>query len=113
MSGEWRLETQTEANDSSVQSLQIHYDVALKQDGDRVAGAGTKVSETARTPVAMTGTIAGDRLTLNFTEVGSQPEARGKIVLFLDEAATLRGRFSSSATPAAGHIEAHRVSPAQ
>jgi len=110
VSGVWRLDTQIEASDSSFQSLNVHYEMTLKQDGDRLAGAGTKVSETAQTPVTVTGTIAGDRVTLNFIESGTQPEARTKFVLLVDEAGSLRGRFSSSAAPTSGHAEAHRVS---
>jgi hypothetical protein len=120
VSGEWRVNTQTEASDSSVQSLQSHYEVTLKQDGDRVAGVGTKVTENekgvgaaVKTPVSMSGGVAGDRLTLNVVELGTQPETRSKIVLMVNDAGTVRGRFSSSGAPSSGHIEAHRVAPAQ
>jgi hypothetical protein len=60
----------------------------------------------------MAGAIAGHRLTLNVVELGKQPETRGKIVLLVDEAGTLRGRFSSSAAPSSGQVEGRRVSPA-
>ena len=120
VSGDWRLDTQMEAGDSSLQGVKLRYEVTLKQDGDRVAGVGTKISENengiapaAQTPVTMSGTIAGDRLTLNYVELGTQPETRGRIVLLVDGAGTLRGRFSSSATPPSGHIEAHRVTAGQ
>jgi len=115
VSGEWRLDTQTETGESSFEGLKLHYEMKLTQDRDRVSGVGTKVSanekETgpgAQTPVTMTGTIAGDRLTLNVVELGTQPETRGKLVLLVDQAGTLRGRFSSSAAPSSGHVEAHR-----
>lgn len=118
VSGEWRLDALTETSDSSFQRLKLHYEVKLSQDGDRVAGVGTKVDENekeigpgANTPVTMTGTIAGDRLTLNVVELRTQREARGKIVLLVGTATgELRGRFSSSAAPSSGHIEARRVS---
>jgi len=120
VSGEWRLDTQTESDDSSLEGLKLHYAMKLTQDGDRVAGVGTKISENengsgpgAQTPVTMTGTIVGDRLTLNFVEQSSQAETQGKIVLLIDAARTLRGRFSSNATPSSGHVEGHRLSPAQ
>jgi hypothetical protein len=120
VSGEWRLDTQTETGDSSFQGLTLHYELKLTQDGDRLAGVGTKVSEyekgigpDAQTPVTMTGSVAGNRLTLNFVERGTQPETRGKIVLLADEAGKLRGRFSSSAEPTSGHVEGRRVSSAQ
>jgi hypothetical protein len=119
VSGEWRLDTRTETGDSSFQGLTLHYEMKLTQDGDRVAGVGTKVSENetgtgpgAQTPVTMAGTIAGDRLTLNVVELGTQPETRGKIVLLVEEGGTLQGRFSSNAAPASGQVEARRASPA-
>jgi len=120
VSGGWRLDTLTETGDSSFEGLKLHYEMKLTQDGDRVAGVGTKVSENekgtgpaAQTPVTMTGTIAGDRLTLNFVELGTRPETRGKIVILIDEAGTLRGRFSSNATPSSGHVEGRRVLTAE
>jgi hypothetical protein len=120
VSGEWRLDAQTETGDSSFEGLKLHYEMKLTQDRDRVAGVGTKVSENekgtgpgAQTPVTMAGTIVGDRLTLNVVELGTQPETRGKIVLLVDQAGTLRGRFSSSAAPSSGQVEGHRVLTAE
>lgn len=110
VSGVWRLDTLMEASDSSVQSLNLHYEMTLKQDGDRVAGVGTKVSDSAQTPVTVTGNIVRERLTLNVVELGAQPETRRKMVVLIDAAGTLRGRFSSSAPPTSGHVEAHRLS---
>jgi hypothetical protein len=112
VSGEWRLDTQTEATDSSLQDSTLHFAMTLKQDGDRVSGVGTKFSD-AQTPVTLTGIIEGDRLTLNFVETGTQPETRGKIVLLVEDSGTLRGRFSSGASLPSGHVEAHRVSAAR
>jgi hypothetical protein len=119
VSGVWRLDTQTEASDSSLTGLQLHYEVTLAQSGDRVTGTGTKVSEDkgvgpgARSPVTIDGVVVGDRLMLNVVEGGSNPETRGKIVLVIDDARTLRGRFSSSAVPSSGHVEGRLVSSSQ
>ena len=116
LSGEWRLDTQVETSDSTLEGLKLHYEIVMKQDGDRVAGSGTKITEAGpatETPVTMTGTIAGNRLTLNFVELATQPETRGKFVLLVNDAGMLRGRFSSSGTRSSGHVEAHRVSSAQ
>jgi hypothetical protein len=118
VSGEWRLATQVETTSySAFAGLKLGYEMKLEQDGDRVTGAGKKVSENekgigpgAQTPVTVSGTIAGDRLTLNFVERGTQRETRGKFVLLVDEAGTLWGRFSSTAARSSGHVEAHRVS---
>ena len=114
VSGAWHLETLIETSDSSLENLNLHYDVTLKQDGNRVSGVGTKVSDNdngigrgTETPVTVTGTVVGDRLTLNFVERGT--ETRGRFVLVTDQAGTLRGRFSSSAAQSSGHVEARRV----
>lgn len=119
VSGEWRLTAQAEKSNSFLENLKLHYDMALKQDGDRVTGVGTRVSANengagpeSTTPVAVTGTMAGDRLTLNVVERGTQLD-RGKFVLLVEDAGTLRGRFSSNTAPSSGHVEAHRVSSAQ
>ena len=113
VSGEWRLDTQIETSDSSLERLNLHYEMTLKQDGDRVAGVGTKVDENEKGIVTLSGTIAGGRLTLNFVERGTQSETRGKFVLLLDEAGTLRGRLSSSAAQSSRHVEGRRMSSAQ
>ena len=111
------MDAQMEATDSSLEGLKLHYEMTLKQDGDRVSGVGTKISENeagmtsaARTPVTMSGTIAGDRLTLNLVERGVQHEMRSKMVLLAGEAGTLRGRFSSNVSQPSFHVEAHRMS---
>ena len=107
----WRLNTQTQVSDSSLEGLTLHYEIEFAQDGNRVTGAGTKVSEMGKETVTMSGTIAGKRLTLDVVESGSRLETRSKIVLLVDNAGTLRGRFSSSAAPSSGHVEARRISP--
>jgi hypothetical protein len=67
----------------------------------------------ARSPVTMGGVVMGDRLMLNVVEGGPNPETHGKIVLVIDDARTLRGRFSSSAVPSSGHVEGRLVSSSQ
>jgi hypothetical protein len=96
--------------------LQLGYDLKLEQQGDRVTGTGRKVTENgagigrrAQTPVTLTGTIDGDRLTLNFVERGTRRQTQGKFVLLVDDRGTLRGRFSSNAARSSGRVEAHRV----
>jgi hypothetical protein len=113
VSGEWRLDTHVETSDSSLERLNLRYEMTLKQDGDRVAGVGTKVDENEKGIVTLSGTIAGGRLMLNFVERGTQSETQGKFVLLLDEAGTLRGRLSSSAAQSSRHVEGRRVSSAQ
>jgi hypothetical protein len=112
------MATQVEsASLSRYEGLKLGYEMKLEQDGDRVTGVGRKVTENgagigprAQTPLTITGTIAGDRLTLNFVERGARRETQGKFVLLVDKAGTLRGRFSSNAARSSGHVEARRVS---
>ena len=117
MSGSWKLATQVESSSySAYAGLKLGYEVKLEQDGDRVTGIGRKVTENgagigprAQTPLTVNGTIAGDRLTLTFVEQGTRRETQGKFVLLVDDAGTLRGRFSSDAAQSSGRVEAHRV----
>jgi cytoskeleton protein RodZ len=118
VSGSWNLATQIESSSHSPYAgLKLGYEMKLEQDGDRVTGVGRKVTENgseigprAQTPLTVSGTIAGDRLTLTFVEQGTQRDTQGKFVLLVDEAGTLRGRFSSDAAQSSGRVEAHRVS---
>ena len=96
--------------------LKLGYEMQLEQEGDRVKGSGRKITENgagiragAQTPVTVTGTIDGDRLTLNFVERGTRRPTQGKFVLLVDDSGILRGRFSSSAARSSGRVEAHRV----
>ena len=118
VSGSWNMATQVESTSySPYAGLKLGYDLKLQQDGDRVTGVGRKVTENgseigerAQTPLTVSGTIAGDRLTLTFEERGTQRATQGKFVLLVDDAGTLRGRFSSNAAQSSGRVEAHRVS---
>jgi cytoskeletal protein RodZ len=117
VAGSWTLKTQVESSSSSYTDLQLGYEIRLDQNGDRVTGSGRKVTEngndidpSGQTPLSLSGTIVGDRLTLNFVERGDWRPSRGKFVLILDEAGRLRGRFSSTATQSSGLVEADRVS---
>ena len=105
VAGSWRLKTQVESSSySRYEGLQLGYEIRLDQKGDRVTGTGRKITENGtdidpsnQTPLSLSGSIAGDRLTLNFVERGELRSTQGKFVLILDEAGKLRGRFSSSA----------------
>jgi cytoskeletal protein RodZ len=117
VSGSWTLATRVETSSyARFQGLQLGYELNLQQVGDRVKGAGKKVVENgdgigsrAQTPISVAGTIEGDRLTLTFNEIGARRPTQGKFVLMLDEADTLRGRFSSTAAHSSGTVEAHRL----
>lgn len=118
VSGSWTLATHVEASSyGPFEGLQLGYEIELEQAGDRVKGAGRKVTQNgdgigprAQTPISVDGTINGDRLTLTFNERGARRPTQGKLLLFVNEGGTLRGRFSSTAAHSSGSVEAHRLS---
>ena len=117
VSGSWTLATRVESSSyAAFQGLRLGYEIELEQAGDRVKGAGRKITQNgdeigsrAQTPISVAGTIDGDRLTLRFNERGTRRATEGKFVLLMDESGTLRGRFSSTAARSSGTVEAHRV----
>jgi cytoskeletal protein RodZ len=116
VSGTWNLITHVESTSvAQVSDMRLGYQIELKQTGDQVSGTGRKITENgasigsqAQTAISLTGTIAGDRLTLTFTENGAEGDSQGKFVLLADEG-TLRGRFSTTAAQSSGTVEAHRA----
>ena len=117
VSGSWTLATHVESSSyARFADLHLGYELQLEQAGDRVTGAGRKVTQNgdgigsrAQTPILVAGTIEGDRLTLTFKERGARRPTEGKFVLLLDESGTLRGRFSSTAAKSSGTVEARRL----
>ena len=117
VTGSWRVATHVESSSlARYEGLKLGYEMQLEQQGDRIRGRGRKITENgagvragAQTPLTVTGTIDGDRLTLNFVEKGTRRPTQGKFVLLVDNSGILRGRFSSSAARSSGRVEAHRV----
>ncbi len=115
VSGAWTMATNVESSSlADFVGLRLGYEIQLDQAGDRITGEGRKVTEKgaaigsqAQTPISLAGTIAGDRLTLTFTERGTERSTQGKFVLLVEDG-TLRGRFSSTAAQSSGTVEAHR-----
>jgi cytoskeleton protein RodZ len=118
VTGSWTIDTHVETSSyKGYAGLKLGYELKLEQDGDRVTGVGRKVTENgagigprAQTPLTVSGTIEGDRLTLTFVERGARRPTQGKFVLLVDDGETLRGRFTSTAAQSSGRVEAHRVS---
>jgi cytoskeletal protein RodZ len=116
LSGSWTLDTTVEASVvQDFQGLRLGYRLELQQAGNRVTGEGRKMVENgkqivefAQTPIVVTGTIDGTRLTLTFTERGRRRESGGKMILDLLDGDVMRGRFSSSAAQSSGTVEARR-----
>lgn len=95
ISGSWRFET-------TVDGAQHSYDVDLQQQRDSLTGSGRDVH--TQTPLSLTGTISGNRVTLTFAGGATQ----GKIVLVREEDGLLHGRFASTASQSPGIVEARR-----
>jgi transcriptional regulator with XRE-family HTH domain len=117
VSGSWRLATRVESSSyTRYQGLHLGYDIRLRQEGDRVTGAGRKITENdaaiaarGQTPISLAGRIDGHRLVLTFNERGSKRPTQGKFDLQLEERGTLRGRFSSTAARSSGTVDAYRL----
>jgi hypothetical protein len=116
LSGDWTMNTRVETSRlQRYEGLRLGYRVTLRQHGNRISGAGWKVSEdertigtTARTPITLDGTLTDDRLELTFTEGGRLRVTGGKLVLARHSDNTMRGRFSSTAAQSFGVVEIHR-----
>ena len=116
ISGSWTLTRAVESSSyDAFTGMTFGYELRLQQRGGRVTGSGTRVSENGRdlakesqVPVRLQGTLAGDKLTLNFTEGTGSRRRSGKFLLVVQEPGVLRGRFSSNAASSKGTAEAQR-----
>jgi hypothetical protein len=117
LSGEWTLVTRIEASSiPSFQGLELGYRIRFAQHGNAIEGTGAKVSENGRTisargqtPIVLNGTVAGERVTLTFTEDGTRRRSSGRFVLVREDGAAWRGRFSSDAARSSGTVLARRA----
>ena len=117
LAGSWRVATHVEsANYAPFSGLNLGYEIQLKQAGDRISGAGQKVSENARsirsrarTPISVNGTVEGDRVRLRFTEHGARRASGGTFDLVLAPDGKLHGRFASTAANSSGTVDAKRI----
>lgn len=117
LSGVWTLATEVENSSyNSYEGLQLEYRVRLQQQGALLTGIGEKVREngratggSARTPLAVQGSINGNRVTLTFTEAGTRRTSEGRFMLYVAEDGVLRGRFASDAAQSSGLVEARQI----
>jgi hypothetical protein len=116
LSGFWSMDTRVDSSSiSDFIGLQMGFRLELQQAGNRITGQGIKtlengkaIPDSAQTPIVVSGTLNGNRMTLTFTERGTQRETAGKMILVVNEDGVLRGRFSSSAAQSTGFVEARR-----
>jgi cytoskeletal protein RodZ len=117
LSGTWRFVTRVESSTiPSFEGLELGYWIRFAQNGNAIEGTGRKMSENGRmlvaeaqTPIVLTGTVAGDRLTITFTEQGARRRSSGRFVLVREDGAAWRGRFASDAARSSGTALAHRT----
>jgi cytoskeleton protein RodZ len=116
LGGKWTLSTRVDASSlAAYEGLELGYELHLQQAGTRISGEGVKTAEngrplgrSAQTPIVISGALDGTRLTLSFTERGTQRASAGRMILDLHEDGVMRGRFSSDAARSSGHVEARR-----
>jgi hypothetical protein len=117
VSGSWTLSTRVDRSSyAPFERIELGYEIQLQRAGGRISGGGRKVSQngsaigsTALTPISISGTMSGNRLTLSFTEGGAERSTSGKMVLLVDEDGAMRGRFSCNAAQSSGIVEARRM----
>ena len=102
---------------AAYQDLVLGFHLDLEQRGNKVVGEGRNVSENGfvlpeqrRTPITVEGTLEGNRLALDFTEVGARRKSAGHFLLYLAEDGSFRGRFRSEAAKSNGVTVAVRQS---
>jgi hypothetical protein len=90
-------------------NLLLGFRLELEQSGNRVMGDGRKVSENGaalparrRTTIRVEGTLEGNRLALDFAEMGARRKSAGRFVLYLAKDGSFRGRFKSDAAQSSG-----------
>jgi transcriptional regulator with XRE-family HTH domain len=117
VSGVWVVTNRIEsANYGAFKDLALGFRLQLEQHGNRVTGAGAKVSENGsplppgrRTPITVEGTLDGRLLRLTFTERGAARASTGALALEMTDDLTLRGTFTSDAANARGTSVARRT----
>jgi 1A family penicillin-binding protein len=118
LSGWWELSnTIASTNYSAYRGLRLGYRVQFEQDGDRLIGRGQKWSEDgrpvsagARSPITVTGRVAGRQVILQFTEQGARRATTGSFSWTLTtDGDALRGSFWSTAADASGPSSARRL----
>ncbi|HWM92043.1 MAG TPA: PBP1A family penicillin-binding protein [Thermoanaerobaculia bacterium] len=118
LSGWWEMTNRIdETNYSQYKGLRLGYRVQLEQEGNRITGRGQKWTEDGRTipssgrsPLTVTGTIDGRKVTLSFTEHGAKRSTNGGFTWTLSaDRSELSGSFWSTAAKTRGRSTAVRM----
>ena len=118
VSGAWNVTSKVDSTTfAAYRNLTLGFRLELEQRGNEVVGEGSKVSENGtalparrRTSIRVEGTLEGDKLALDFTEVGARRKSAGRFVLYLADHRTFRGHFTSDAAQSSGVTVAVRES---
>ena len=116
VTGQWELSNRVvSTSHDAFRGLSLGYSLTLRQDGNRITGTGVKVTENgspvgARTPISVTGRIAGTSVVLSFREQGATRASAGTFRWQLSSDGTrLAGSFWSDVANANGPSSARRV----
>jgi 1A family penicillin-binding protein len=118
LNGRWEIVNSIDTTTfPAFRGLRLSYRVALHQQGTSVTGEGEKWAENGRqvpaarrTPIHLSGTIAGRRVLLHFTEQGARRAVAGSFLLHVSPGGrTLSGSFSADAASTRGGSSAVRL----
>jgi hypothetical protein len=118
LSGNWTLTNRVETSSyKPFNGMNVGFQLQLRQEGNRVSGTGHKWMENGRplppslrTAIVVAGTIVDGKLSLSFTERGTERTSAGTFLLDMADGSTLSGTFSSDAADSQGTSLARRQS---
>ncbi len=111
LTGKWIVtDTIESTSDNAYKGLKLGYTIFLTQNGTVIQGTGEKESEngsdlppTAHSPIDLTGSISGRKITATFHEIGTKRKTEGTYDWTYDPGTkTLTGAFTSTAADASG-----------
>jgi hypothetical protein len=118
LNGSWEIQNVISSTSyPAYRGLRLTYRIVLHQDGERISGDGEKWAENGqripaaqRTPIHVSGEMAGREVRVRFTESGSRRDSGGSFRWRLSADGTrVAGTFASSAAAARGVSAAVRL----
>jgi hypothetical protein len=118
LTGSWEIQNVVSSTDyPAYRGLRLTYRIVLHQDGERISGDGKKWAENGRripaaqrTPIHLSGEMAGREVRVRFTESGNRRDSAGSFRWRLSADGTgFAGTFASSAAAARGVSAAVRL----
>ena len=118
LNGSWEIQNVISFTSyPAYRGLRLTYRIVLHQDGERISGDGEKWAENGRripaaqrTPIHLSGEMAGREVRVRFTESGTRRDSAGSFRWRLSaDGAGFAGTFASSAAAARGVSAAVRL----